>query len=118
MGLDTSHDAWHGSYSSFNEWRRIIARAAGFPELSEIVGFGGSTSWDAAPGDRRLVPLLNHSDCDGEISPKDCVGIADALEELFPKLVNLPNDWAITAARNFITGARAAAASDEPLDFH
>ena len=44
MGLDTSHDAWHGSYSTFNEWRNLIARAAGFPPLKEMVGFGGERS--------------------------------------------------------------------------
>lgn len=25
MGLDTSHNAWHGPYSSFNQWRSAIA---------------------------------------------------------------------------------------------
>ncbi len=39
MGLDTSHDAWHGAYSSFNTWRTKIAEIAGFPPLELMQGF-------------------------------------------------------------------------------
>lgn len=31
MGLDTSHNCWHGSYGTFNEWRRALADVAGVP---------------------------------------------------------------------------------------
>ncbi len=31
MGLDTSHDCWHGPYSAFSRWRIAIAQAAGIP---------------------------------------------------------------------------------------
>ncbi len=31
MGLDVSHDCWHGAYSAFMRWRQEIARAAGIP---------------------------------------------------------------------------------------
>jgi hypothetical protein len=30
MGLDTSHDAWHGAYSAFTRWRNTVAAAAGY----------------------------------------------------------------------------------------
>jgi hypothetical protein len=30
MGLDTTHDCWHGSYGGFNRWRNAIAAAAGY----------------------------------------------------------------------------------------
>jgi hypothetical protein len=30
MGLDTSHDAWHGSYSGFALWRNDIGRIIGW----------------------------------------------------------------------------------------
>ena len=29
MGLDTTHDCWHGPYSSFMQFRRVIAKAVG-----------------------------------------------------------------------------------------
>lgn len=38
MGLDTSHDCWHGAYSAFNRWREGIAKAAGIP-LPLMEGF-------------------------------------------------------------------------------
>lgn len=31
MGLDTSHDCWHGAYSAFMRWRRRLAQVAGIP---------------------------------------------------------------------------------------
>lgn len=41
MGLDTTHDCWHGAYSAFNRWRDKLAEVAGYTfhydihELSE-----------------------------------------------------------------------------------
>lgn len=31
MGLDTSHDCWHGAYGGFREFRALVGRAAGLP---------------------------------------------------------------------------------------
>jgi len=117
MGLDTSHGAWHSSYRSFNEWRRAIADIAGFPPLKEMEGFGGKHRWEELPAtaDRRLVPLLCHSDCDGEIAPVDCLHIANALDRLAERL---PHEWMRDAARRFADGCCKAAAANEPLDFH
>lgn len=39
MGLDCSHDAWHGAYSAFMRWRTEIARVAGLPPLELMEGF-------------------------------------------------------------------------------
>lgn len=130
MGLDTSHDAWHGAYSSFNRFRTRLAELAGFPPLEEMEGFGdghynpgnpiGQRKWGRTPGDFRLIPLLSHSDCDGEIDVNDCVRIADALEEIASKL---PDDtsadgWVRSKALQFAAGCRAAVAAAEPIDFH
>lgn len=38
MGLDTTHDCWHGSYTAFNRWRHKIAELAGIP-LPLMEGF-------------------------------------------------------------------------------
>jgi len=38
MGLDTTHNCWHGPYSSFNRWREEIARVVGVP-LPLMEGF-------------------------------------------------------------------------------
>lgn len=142
MGLDTSHDCWHGAYSAFTRWRHHIARAAGYyvrpvkwsdnyeiesillewhryhPE-KELQG-----DWDETPHDP-LIVLFAHSDCDGVIRPAQAVPLADALEALLPKLEN-PQDGGHIGARGgyvevtkqFITGLRAAAAAGEDIDFH
>lgn len=39
MGLDISHDTWHGAYSAFHRWRSVIAMAAGLPPLDLMEGF-------------------------------------------------------------------------------
>lgn len=39
MGLDISHDTWHGAYSAFMRWRIKIAEVAGLPPLELMEGF-------------------------------------------------------------------------------
>lgn len=114
MGLDTSHDAWHGAYSAFNRWRTEVCKVAGLPPLELMQGFyraipgtdyqdpiywarKGMGSEDAFSELQQSLPikweslkpsplhvLLHHSDCDGEIEWKDCGLIADELEKLLP----------------------------------
>jgi hypothetical protein len=116
MGLDCSHDAWHGAYSAFHRWRKKLAEVAGLPPLELMEGFfetaeeglGGGTLYfgqltdlwqekvklleERLPirwdclKDRPLHILLYHSDCDGEIAQEDCGPIADDLESLLPLL--------------------------------
>ena len=86
MGLDTSHDCWHGAYSAFARWRKRIAAAVGI-NLDSMEGFGGSRSWSEWALDPIAV-LLNHSDCDGEIAHEVCGPLADRLEGLLPLLLS------------------------------
>ena len=116
MGLDTSHDAWHGAYSAFKRWREKLAEVAGLPPLMMMEGFwvAGEAPYDPAtlifhdPSGKEAVQrfhsglpikwdclkpdplhkLLFHSDCDGEIAAEDCGPIADSLEKLLPLLPN------------------------------
>lgn len=53
MGLDTTHNAWHGAYSAFNTWRKKIAEVAGFPPLELMEGF-----YDPIPPNERHLPTL------------------------------------------------------------
>lgn len=48
MGLDTTHDAWHGPYSQFRRWRIWLAKQIGLP-LNLMNGFYG---WEWTPEDR------------------------------------------------------------------
>lgn len=120
MGLDTTHGAWHGPYSYFNQFRTQVAELAGFPPLDEMQGFGGLTGppgtlqWGHTPGDHRLIPLLNHSDCDGEISPKDCLMVAQGLDAVLPKT---QDSWLRTCIANFSRGCWLAHKENVPLRF-
>lgn len=116
MGLDTSHDVWHGSYSTFNTFRRAIAQASGI-DLDSMIGFGGDTPWPEPP--RPIDALLNHSDCDGEILAADCGPLADALEQLAPSVEFGEDDEFLRAQlTSMIAGLRAAAAAGENVEFH
>lgn len=142
MGLDTSHDCWHGPYSSFMRWRRDIARAAGLPPLDLMEGFYSEGSpihdpfwrqgadseensvserlarqslpikWDCLKPNPLHI-LLHHSDCEGEIEAEDCEPIAAALEKLLP----LVGDWR-DKTQQFVDGLRRAAKAGENVDFH
>jgi hypothetical protein len=99
MGLDCSHDAFHGSYGTFGEWRMMLANIAAELEL---------------PPDSSLYILLNHSDCEGEIATEYCDPIANELIKLLP---HMHRNWLGRTAQ-FIAGLHAAAYSHESLDFH
>jgi len=128
MGLDTSHDCWHGAYSAFNRWREKIAELAGLPPLNLMDGhyegpakIGLPIKWACLkPSPLRI--LLDHSDCDGEIAWKDCAPIADELEKLLPLFPDGGGgghieDWKDCTSR-FIAGLRKASAAKENVLFH
>lgn len=114
MGLDTSHNCWHGAYSSFHRFRKALARTARIPNLELMDGFyyynedlyhfkqwgtsedGGKQKvaelfadfpikWEMLNPDP-IHELLYHSDCDGEINYKQAGKIAKRLRQLIPKL--------------------------------
>lgn len=148
MGLDTTHDCWHGAYSAFMRWRCQVARFAGLPPLEMMEGFyqRGNLFWfrhqltelhnnaldrleDSLPihwdilKPNPLHKLLYHSDCDGEIAAEDCGLIADALEELLPQFEALGDGVGHIGnwkakTEQFIAGLRNAAAAGENVEFH
>lgn len=146
MGLDTTHDAFHGAYSAFNSLRQEVAAAIGgsYPP-HWLRSFDGTLARDkegypitdlsldreriylpdglaeSSPG---MYEFLMHSDCDGEIVPEMCAQVADALDAVLP---DMPEGGAGHLAarggyrevlRKFIAGCRDAAAKGEPLEFH
>ncbi|MDA8205200.1 MAG: hypothetical protein M0Z36_03960 [Thermaerobacter sp.] len=82
MGLDFSHCDASWSYTNFHEFRSELAEMVGI-DLSTMEGFGGTRSFDELHDD--IKPLLDLSDCDGELSPDDCQRVANRLEELIAK---------------------------------
>lgn len=99
MGLDTTHDCWHGAYSAFMTWRCRLAQEIGI-SLQLMDGFCDEVTacllperirrtlpfkWEALKPDVLHV-LLNHSDCDGTIENKDCKPLAERLFEIAEQL--------------------------------
>lgn len=159
MGLDTTHDAFHGAYSAFNRLRQMVCRAAGGsfpphdPERLRLLGAEDvAPNWWVVPDEVTeethpgLYAFLKHSDCDGKLTPGECLQVANDLEALLPKIAELddgdvrggtsftktadgikidhhPGHLArvggyVGATKKFIDGCRLAAMRGESLEFH
>ncbi len=133
MGLDTTHNCFHGAYSAFSRFRNLLATAAGyelfkdgrsiFPKIDwETYPEGGLIGdWPETPSDP-LIVLLVHSDCDGFIRPAQAGPLADRMEELLPKLEGIDGGGHIgmmtSTTKLFIEGLRAAVEANESVEFH
>jgi len=144
MGLDTSHNCWHGAYSAFARFRQAIAKAVGIP-LSLMEGFyrppewafeqltpGAKfeidkmlqslpLSWDLFKGDP-ILALLNHSDCQGDIPAEQCAPLAKRLREIAPLLKGQDGGGHLgdieAKAIQFAEGCELAASRGENVEFH
>jgi hypothetical protein len=112
MGLDTTHDCWHGSYFRFMDFRKVICEVAGLGNLEEYEGYGGNRRFP----DRfqeSLVILLDHSDCDGIIRWCETRRLAKRLLSLLPNL----QDWQ-QQTKQFAEGLMRAWRRLERVEFH
>jgi hypothetical protein len=123
MGLDTTHNAWHGPYSSFNDFRRAILKAYNGTDLFEYAGYEMRCKKDLQKqssglaleniDDDGIYILMNHSDCDGEIRWVDCKLVADSLRSLAGKI----DGYYLTKLAEFIKGCDLAHSKKEDLLF-
>jgi hypothetical protein len=60
-----------GSYSGFSIFRKKLAEAVGI-NLNEMAGFAKDTEGKEWTEKEPFYELLNHSDCDGVLTPKQC----------------------------------------------
>lgn len=131
MGLDTTHNAWHGSYSGFAEWRKWLAEQIGI-NLDAMDGFQSSfkqtpkkiIKWESLPHDD-LHYLLNHSDCDGSITSKRCGKIAKRLDQILKKVkpnknivLDYESEWKVQATKDFSKGCKKAFKLKQNIQFH
>ncbi|MFE6500725.1 hypothetical protein [Kitasatospora sp. NPDC057738] len=119
MGLDFSHTEAHWTYTGFMRFRRAIATHEGI-DLDQMNGFRiyGSNQpqipWTAVT--TALRPLLDHSDCDGELSPEECRLVAPRLREVVSAV--WPKDcYDRTHGLLLADGMEAAAAAGEQFEF-
>jgi hypothetical protein len=133
MGLDVSHDAFHGAYSAFNRLRQVIVEDlmdGKWPGPGQWLD--GTGSWTYAtesgyspethPG---LWEFLCHSDFDGVIAPERCALVARDLETLLDPIEamgigggHIKRDGGFRAVlQRFIDGCLRAAEAGEELRF-
>lgn len=122
MGLDISHNAWHGAYSAFMRWRIKIADVAGLGNLEDYEGFSKNLNPLVFDKKHPLTPLLFHSDCDGYINWSELESIIKALTELLPMLENEDGGGHIGSytdkTKAFIKGCELALSNKQKLQFH
>ena len=127
MGLDTTHDCWHGPYSSFKRFRDEVAVAAaehyGYVPVYEGPSRVYYGWWDDDhPYSHILDVFFLHSDCGGWIFPRDAGSLADALDPLIGYLADEPNMHRIHSSREklraFVAGLRSAAEEWQIVGFH
>lgn len=129
MGLDTTHDAWHGSYSSFNRFRHELAKRIGI-DLQEYNGYSNLTAANLYDYsnlkeleniDHPLMDLFNHSDCDDELTPEQCKKIADGMDDVISKSPlpkNAEEEGFIDRCVQFRDGCLLAYSRKENIEFH
>lgn len=109
MGVNIGRSQW--AYGLFAEFRRELAALEGF-ELGEMRGFDGERSWDEVT--TPLAPFLNHSDCDGDLSPEECAQVWPRLADLLPLL---PQEYDRINGAGLVEDMRECAASGQRLEF-
>lgn len=85
MGLNTTHGAWDGPYSFFNDFRYALAKRIGI-NLDEYFGYNPLGEKNLDDIDHPLRYLFNHSDCDGELNESECALIAFGLNQVMTKI--------------------------------
>ena len=115
MGIRFSPGGANWSYLGFHNFRTRLAGEAGI-KLDQMDGFASGepfVSWNTIDDDIR--PLLNHSDCEGELTPEGCAKVAPRLREL---VSNWPDDdYDKINALRLAEGMDEAVKSGENLEF-
>lgn len=84
LGFIGSSASW--SYSGFSDFRTKLAEEAGI-RLKDMEGFcdeGEGIPWSSI--NEPLEPFLNHSDCEGELTPEE-------MAKVFPRMRELVSRW-------------------------
>ena len=88
MGLNCSHGAFDGAYSAFDRFRRAVVEVFGgsWPPHRPPYEHLSPGDWyypdDIDPSLKEGLKLFaQHSDCDGEFTPDECVKVARMMRE-------------------------------------
>lgn len=122
MGLDTSHNCYHGSYSGFNNFRYWLASKINI-NLDEYEGYRGSGTKDLDTLiDIDIYPLLIHSDCEGILTVDESKQIVKGLYEILEKLddndITFIETYYKSDLIDFIDGCNDAISKNENIEFN
>ena len=115
MGIDFSHTDAHWAYSGFNRFRTRVAKTIGI-DLQKMKGFTGTSggiSWEPYTY-HALYPFLDHSDCDGTLSPEECRLVAPALRMA---LEEIDDEYDKRQGLLLVEGMEEAGGAGETLKF-
>jgi hypothetical protein len=124
MGLDTTHDCWHGPYSAFKDFRDAVAVAAK-AEFDYVPSYEGHPMraymgwWDEEHNyTEPLDVFFVHSDCEGYIFPNDAQQLIPRLLRLLPRLDG-GDQWSpYQRLAAFVAGLQHAVDEWEIVRFH
>lgn len=112
MGLDFSHCEASWAYSGFARFRARLAAQVG------LLNYNAISSTDDPRfekiKDDAILPLLAHSDCDGDLSAKECKTVGPRLLEL---VASWPDDYDKRKAIELAGGMALAAKKRQKLRF-
>jgi hypothetical protein len=81
-------------------------------DLEQMEGFSGNRKFSEFTDD--IIPLLDHSDCDGILTPDECKKVAPRLREL---VKSWPDEYDRNRALELADGMEQAAKSGEDFEF-
>jgi len=112
MGINFSHCNAHWAYSGFMHFRSRLAADLGYDiPLREMYDNGTYTLMCEEP----IYPLIDHSDCEGELLIGEMKQIVPQLKEIVEKWSD--GDYDKARALELIEGMEYAIESNEPLEF-
>ena len=112
MGLDFSHGNAHWSYSGFGHFRSKLVDTLGYTvPLNTMYEDGTYIRMKNEP----IYPLINHSDCDGNLTVEE-------MQQILPQLEDIVNRWNDdeydkTRGLQLIESMKEAIDDNEPLEF-
>jgi hypothetical protein len=131
MGLDVSHDCWHGGYGSFNMWRDSLAKYAKFNfelydtengkvkapaiDWKTITQDNLEGIWKEMPSDPLWI-IIAHYDCDGIISKEHTKPLYERLEQIL-KDIPPSDEYMVKKTTTFIEGLKDAHLNNEDVTF-
>jgi hypothetical protein len=104
-----------GFYDLSEEDRRKVPFFELRDAMEKMKKTRGTISWDSV--DDPIKILLHHSDCDGEISPKDSEKIVNRLEILVPQVFPDPDDYNRIQGEGLIQGLKESILTNKPIEF-